>query len=72
MDDFESMLAESFESEAAPLEGSVVKGTVLAVENGQAVIDVGFKMEGRVELKEFASPGKPAEIQAGRRGRGLL
>ncbi|MCI4664641.1 MAG: 30S ribosomal protein S1 [Neomegalonema sp.] len=65
MDDFESMLAESFESEASPLEGSVVKGTVLAVENGQAVIDVGFKMEGRVELKEFASPGKPAEIQPG-------
>ena len=65
MDDFEAMLAESFESDAAPLEGSVVKGTVLAVENGQAVIDVGFKMEGRVELKEFASPGKPAEIKPG-------
>ena len=64
MDEFEALLEESLEKET-PEEGSVVKGKVLAIENGQAIIDVGFKMEGRVDLKEFASPGKPAEIQPG-------
>ncbi|MEM7189442.1 MAG: 30S ribosomal protein S1 [Pseudomonadota bacterium] len=64
MDEFEALLNESFEHDT-PEEGSVVKGTVIAVENGQAIIDVGFKVEGRVELKEFASPGQPPEIAVG-------
>ena len=64
MEDFEAMLAESFEHDT-PEEGSVVKGTVIAVENGQAIIDVGFKVEGRVELKEFAAPGQAPEIAVG-------
>jgi len=64
MDEFEALLEESLEKDT-PEEGSVVKGTVIAVENGQAIIDVGFKVEGRVDLKEFAEPGKPAEIAEG-------
>jgi small subunit ribosomal protein S1 len=64
MDEFEALLNESFERET-PEEGTVVKGKVIAVENGQAIIDVGFKVEGRVDLKEFAAPGKPAEISVG-------
>ncbi|MCI4662689.1 MAG: 30S ribosomal protein S1 [Neomegalonema sp.] len=65
MEDFEAMLDESFGSDSSPYEGAVVKGTVLAIENGQAIIDIGFKMEGRVELKEFASPGHDPEIEVG-------
>jgi len=64
MEDFEALLNETLEHET-PEEGTVVTGTVLAIENGQAIIDVGFKMEGRVDLKEFASPGKPAELAPG-------
>ncbi len=64
MEDFEAMLNESLEKET-PEEGSVVKGTVIAIENGQAIIDVGFKAEGRVDLKEFSGPGKPAELKPG-------
>ncbi|MEO1493214.1 MAG: 30S ribosomal protein S1 [Pseudomonadota bacterium] len=64
MDEFEALLQESFTHDT-PEEGSVVKGTVIAVENGQAIIDVGFKVEGRVELKEFASPGQAPEISVG-------
>jgi small subunit ribosomal protein S1 len=64
MDEFEAMLNESLEKDT-PEEGSVVKGTVIAIENGQAIIDVGFKVEGRVDLKEFAMPGKPSELQPG-------
>ncbi|MEM7238241.1 MAG: 30S ribosomal protein S1 [Pseudomonadota bacterium] len=64
MDEFEALLNDSLATET-PEEGSVVKGTVLAIENGQAIIDVGFKVEGRVDLKEFADPGKPSELQIG-------
>ncbi len=64
MEDFEALLNESFELET-PDEGSVVKGTVIAIEAGQAIIDIGYKMEGRIELKEFAMPGQPAEVAVG-------
>ncbi len=37
------------------LEGTVVKGRVIAVENDIVLIDVGLKSEGRVPLKEFAA-----------------
>ncbi|HBG98115.1 MAG TPA: 30S ribosomal protein S1 [Rhodobacteraceae bacterium] len=64
MEEFEALLEESFEIDT-PQEGSVVKGHVLAIEAGQAIIDVGYKMEGRVDLKEFASPGEAPEIAVG-------
>ena len=57
MADFEALLNESLELET-PREGTVVKGKVIAVEAGQAIIDIGYKMEGRVELKEFAFAGQ--------------
>ena len=64
MEDFEALLNESFKMDT-PEEGSVVKGKVIAIEAGQAIIDVGYKMEGRVDLKEFAAPGQSAEIEVG-------
>ena len=64
MEDFEALLNESFEMDT-PNEGTVVKGKVIAIEAGQAIIDVGYKMEGRVDLKEFANPGEEAEIVVG-------
>jgi small subunit ribosomal protein S1 len=57
--DFEAMLEESFVGRS-PAEGSVIKGTVVAIENDFAVVDVGLKTEGRVSLKEFSMPGIPA------------
>ena len=57
MEDFEALLEESFEIDT-PQEGSVVKGKVIAIEAGQAIIDVGYKMEGRVDLKEFQADGE--------------
>ncbi|QNE04341.1 30S ribosomal protein S1 [Croceicoccus marinus] len=54
-DDFAKMLDEMLGSEAeGGFEGRVVKGTVTAIENDKAVIDVGLKSEGRVRLSEFA------------------
>ena len=64
MEDFEAMLNESLELDT-PNEGSVVTGKVIAIEAGQAIIDIGYKMEGRVELKEFANPGEAPDISVG-------
>ena len=64
MEEFEALLNESFEIDT-PSEGSVVKGKVIAIEAGFALIDVGYKMEGRVELKEFANPGEAPDISVG-------
>ena len=61
---FAALLEESLGTSSS-LEGTVVKGRVVSVENDQVLIDVGLKSEGRVDLKEFATPGKPAEIKAG-------
>ena len=46
-------------------EGEVVKGTVVGIEKDLAVIDVGAKTEGRVPLREFAGPGRQAELKVG-------
>ena len=64
MEEFVALLNESFEMDT-PAEGSVVKGKVIAIEAGQAIIDVGYKMEGRVDIKEFANPGEEAELAVG-------
>ncbi|HKT16442.1 MAG TPA: 30S ribosomal protein S1 [Stellaceae bacterium] len=61
---FAALLDESLGT-ASGLEGTVVKGRVLAIENDSVLIDVGLKSEGRVALKEFAAPGRPAEIKPG-------
>ena len=47
------------------LEGTVLKGIVIAIEGDSALIDVGLKSEGRVALKEFAEAGQPPEIKVG-------
>ena len=64
MEEFEALLQESFEVDT-PEEGTVVKGKIIAIEAGQAVVDVGYKMEGRVDIKEFADPGESPKISVG-------
>src|ERR1700743_701288 len=62
--DFAAMLEASFETQS-PQEGSVIKGTIVSIENDFAMVDVGLKTEGRISLKEFAMPGVPADIKVG-------
>ncbi len=63
-EDFESLLLDSF-LENEPLEGTVVKGTVVAIEKDLAIIDVGLKTEGRIALKEFGAAGRDGTIKVG-------
>jgi small subunit ribosomal protein S1 len=63
-EDFAAMLEESYGGNEA-FEGSVVKGTVVAIEKDMAVIDIGLKTEGRVAIKEFAGPGRESPLKVG-------
>jgi len=63
-EDFASLLEESFLS-ADTAEGSVITGTVVAIEKDVAVIDIGLKTEGRVALKEFAGPNRDHVLKVG-------
>ena len=61
---FAALLNESM-GVANSLEGTVVKGRVISIENDAALIDVGLKSEGRVPLKEFAAGGQEPDIHVG-------
>jgi small subunit ribosomal protein S1 len=63
-EDFEAMLEASFEVRS-PSEGTVIRGTIVAIENDFAVVDVGLKTEGRVSLKEFSMPGMAPRVTVG-------
>jgi small subunit ribosomal protein S1 len=64
-DDFAALLNETLGGADTQFEGRVVKGTITAIENDLAVIDVGLKSEGRVPLREFAAPGQKADLKVG-------
>jgi small subunit ribosomal protein S1 len=63
-EDFAALLEESLQEQSS-FEGTVVKGTVVSIENDMALIDVGLKSEGRVALKEFGGPGQDPELRVG-------
>ena len=64
LNDFESLLEESY-ADRPVNEGAVVKGKVLAIENDFVIVDVGLKTEGRIALKEFATPGRDPDVKVG-------
>ena len=63
-ENFEQLLMESFQ-DIDPVEGTVVKGKVVAIEKDLAIIDVGLKTEGRVPMKEFGAAGRDGTIAVG-------
>jgi small subunit ribosomal protein S1 len=63
-DDFAALLDESMGG-SDYMEGTVVKGRVVAIEKDLAVIDVGLKVEGRVPLKEFGAQARDGGLKPG-------
>ena len=51
VENFAELLEESFSKEVKKV-GSLVSGKVVAIEKEAAVVDIGFKSEGRVPLKD--------------------
>ncbi|MBV9117057.1 MAG: 30S ribosomal protein S1, partial [Acetobacteraceae bacterium] len=63
-ENFASLLDQTLGRDSG-FEGSVVTGRVVRLDDDVDVVDVGLKSEGRVALKEFASPGASVEIKPG-------
>ncbi|MBT3238958.1 MAG: 30S ribosomal protein S1 [Rhodospirillaceae bacterium] len=61
---FADLLEESL-GNSNSFQGSVVKGTIIALDDDAATIDVGLKSEGRVDIKEFTVPGQEPDIKIG-------
>ncbi|MBM3509581.1 MAG: 30S ribosomal protein S1 [Alphaproteobacteria bacterium] len=62
-ENFAALLEESYGASTS-LEGTVIPGWVVAIENDVVLIDVGLKSEGRVALREF---GSSQELKVGDR-----
>lgn len=62
-ENFAQLLEEFFSNEARL--GSVVKGTVVAIEKGYVIVDTGFKSESRIEASEFTNAQGELEVQVG-------
>ena len=62
-EDFGALLEESFNK--GSIEGSVIRGTIVRVDDDAVLIDVGLKSEGRIALKEFARGGREAQLKSG-------
>ncbi|MAV88736.1 MAG: 30S ribosomal protein S1 [Rhodospirillaceae bacterium] len=63
-ENFAELLEESFKGEER-LQGRVVSGNILSIENDIVLIDVGLKSEGAVSLKEFNDHTGEVEIKVG-------
>src|SRR5436190_2962782 len=63
-ENFAALLEESF-GQTESLEGRVIKGKIIAIENDVAIIDVGLKSEGRVSIKEFSTPDAELSVEVG-------
>ena len=61
---FADLLNETF-GDGKGIEGTVVKGNIIALDSDYALIDVGLKSEGRVQIREFSEPGAPANLSVG-------
>jgi small subunit ribosomal protein S1 len=64
MESFEALLEESLSVDSS-LEGQVLRGTIVSVDGDFALVDVGLKSEGRVNLKEFSRAGEDSELRPG-------
>lgn len=63
-ENFEELLKGSFGSDER-LQGRVVTGAVLSVENDLVLVDVGLKSEGYIPIKEFSDSSGNVEVTSG-------
>src|SRR5690554_2768468 len=61
---FAALLEESLGTEDG-LEGNVLRGRVVNIDNDAVVVDVGLKSEGRIPLREFSKAGEDSDLKVG-------
>ena len=62
IENFAELLDESLD-QSGSLEGAVLEGKIISIENEYAIVDVGLKSEGRVHLHEFSSMAESDDIK---------
>ncbi len=62
--EFDSILAESI-SNSKLKEGTIIKGTIVEIEDDAVIVDIGAKVEGRISKREFAFRKDQKELQVG-------
>ncbi len=62
-ENFAELLKET-DDQVFPKEGNIIKGKVVGIEKDNVIVDIGFKTEGRVQLREFPQD-EQGNIQAG-------
>ena len=65
MQEFTAMYDESFSGKN---EGEIVQGRVVGIHPQEVLVDIGFKSEGAISIREFSDP---EAIAIGKRGGGL-
>ena len=58
-------LLDDYLNEQKATKGSVVKGTIIDIQEDTVLVDVGLKSEGRIDMREFTTPGQEASISIG-------
>ncbi|MBD25694.1 MAG: 30S ribosomal protein S1 [Candidatus Marinimicrobia bacterium] len=61
-EDFAALLDESL-GKGGAIEGKVIRGTIVRIDDDHALVDVGLKSEGRISLKEFARSSSEPEMK---------
>src|SRR5580700_737103 len=64
-DSFASLFEASIQAGDFGKEGEIVKGTIVAVQRDNVVIDIGGKSEGMIALSEFADAQGVSTVKAG-------
>ncbi len=64
-EDFETLLKERESEESKIKEGAIVKGTIVKVEKDRVLVDIGFKSEGEIALREFNTLDGTADVKVG-------
>ena len=64
-DDFESLLAETFDTKETLEEGRIVTGEVIQIGKDHVVVDVGYKSEGELSISEFADTTGEITVKVG-------
>jgi len=65
MDEFETLLEQTFDEDRPLKEGRIVKGTIVKVGKDTVVVDIGHKSEGEIPIAQFASTSGDIAVTAG-------
>jgi len=62
---FEALFLEREKEEAQIKEGAIVKGTIVKCDKDRVLVDIGFKSEGEIPIREFETPDGQINVQPG-------